>query len=107
MRTLEVEGLQRMKKFRTTIPDPDGKRAGDLPDRDFAAEAPNWVWVTDFTYVRTWAGFVYGAFVVDVFAQRIVGWQASTSKTVDMVITPCGSRCDSDNAKDTRSHQGR
>ena len=80
--------MRRAKKLRTTVPDPDGKRAGDLLNRDFTASAPNRVWVTDFTYVRTWAGFVYVAFVVDAFAQRIVGCHASTSKKVDLVMTP-------------------
>lgn len=88
MRTLGLEGVRRAKKLRTTIPDPNGKRAGDLLNRDFIAAAPNLVWVTDFTYVRTWAGFVYVAFVLDVFAQRIVGWHASSSKKVDLVMTP-------------------
>ncbi|GAP79964.1 mobile element protein [Brachybacterium sp. SW0106-09] len=88
MRALGLEGARRVKKLRTTIADPDGKRAGDLLNRDFTASAPNRVWVTDFTYIRTWAGFVYVAFVVDVFAQRIVGWQASASKKVDLVMTP-------------------
>ena len=84
MRTLGLEGIRRAKKLRTTIPNPDGKRAGDLLNRDFTAPAPNLVWVTDFTYVRTWAGFVYVAFVVDVFAQRIVGWHASSSMRTDL-----------------------
>ena len=57
-----------------------GIRAGDLLDRDFTAAAPNRTWVTDFTYVRTWAGFIYVAFIVDVFAQRIVAWHAATTK---------------------------
>jgi len=73
MRTLGLVGVRRDKGTRTTIPGKDGKRAGDLLDRDFTAPAPNRVWVTDFTYVRTWAGFCYVAFIVDVFAQRIVG----------------------------------
>ena len=88
MRTLGLEGVRRVKKVRTTIPDKDGKRAGDLLDRDFTAPAPNRVWVTDFTYVRTWAGFVYVAFILDVYAQRIVAWHASTSKVTDLVMTP-------------------
>ena len=88
MRTLGLERIRRAKKLRTTIPNSDGKRAGDLLNRDFTASAPNRVWVTDFTYVRTWAGFVYVASVLDVFAQRIVGWHASTSKRVDLVMTP-------------------
>jgi transposase InsO family protein len=73
---------------RTTIPAKDGKRAGDLLDRNFTAPAPNLVWVTDFTYCRTWAGFVYVTFIVDVFAQRIVAWHASTSKATDLVMIP-------------------
>lgn len=59
----------------------------DLLDRDFTA-APNRVWVTDFTYVRTWAEFVYVAFIIDVFAHRIVAWHASMSKTTDLVMAP-------------------
>src|SRR5690606_39457569 len=88
MRTLGLEGIRRAKKLRTIIPNPNGKRAGDLLNRDFTAPAPNLVWVTDFTYVRTWAGFVYVAFVVDVLAQRIVGWPASSSMRTDLVMTP-------------------
>lgn len=88
MRTLGLGGLQRVKKFRTTNPDPDGKRISDLPNRDFIAETPNRVWATDFTDVCIWAGFVFVAFIVDGFAQRIVGGHASTSKKVDRVITP-------------------
>ena len=76
------------KGIRTTIPSKDGKRAGDLLDRDFTAPAPNRVWVTDFTYVRTWAGWVYVAFIVDVFAQRIVAWHAATNKETDLVMIP-------------------
>lgn len=88
MRTLGLSGVRRDKGMRTTIPAKDGKRAGDLLDRVFTAGAPNCVWVTDFTYVRTWAGFVYVAFIVDVFAQRIVAWHASTSKATDLVMIP-------------------
>src|SRR5699024_994746 len=88
MRTLGLQGVVRAKKIRTTIPGADGKRAGDLLNRDFSAAAPDLVWVTDFTYVRTWAGFVFVAFVLDVFAQRIVGWYASSSMRVDLVMTP-------------------
>jgi transposase InsO family protein len=73
---------------RTTIPAKDGRRAGDLLNRDFTACAPNRTWVMDFTYVRTWAGFVYVAFIVDVFAQMIVAWNAATTKQTDLVMTP-------------------
>jgi putative transposase len=89
MRTLGLSGVRRDKGVRTTIRAKDGKRAGDLLDRDFTAQAPNLVWVTDFTYVRTWSpAWVYVAFIVDVFSQRIVAWHASTSKQVDLVMTP-------------------
>ena len=88
MRTLGLVGVRRDKTTRTTIPAKDGVRAGDLLNRDFTAPAPNRIWVTDFTYVRTWAGFTYVAFVVDVFAQKIVAWHAATSKTTDLVMIP-------------------
>ena len=88
MRLLGLAGVRRDKGTRTTIPAKDGVRAGDLLNRDFTAPAPNRVWVTDFTYVRTWAGFTYVAFVVDVFAQKIVAWHAATSKATDLVMIP-------------------
>jgi|SRR5215218_3861403 transposase InsO family protein len=88
MRVLGLAGVRRGKGVRTTIPAKDGTRAQDLLDRDFTAEAPNRVWVTDFTYVRSWAGFGYVAFIVDVFAQKIVAWHAATSKTTELVMTP-------------------
>ena len=88
MRSLGLAGVRRDKGIRTTIPAKDGKRAGDLLDRDFAAVAPNRVWVTDFTYCRTWAGFVYVAFILDVFAQRIVAWHVAATKQTDLVMTP-------------------
>jgi transposase InsO family protein len=89
MRALGLSGVRRDKGVRTTIPAKDGKRAGDLLDRDFTAPAPNRVWVTDFTYVRTWSpAWVYVAFIVDVFSQRVVAWHASTSKATDLVMTP-------------------
>ena len=88
MRDLGMNGVRRGKGVRTTVPASDGHRAGDLLDRDFTAPAPNTRWVADFTYCRTWAGFVYVAFVVDVYAQRIVGWQAASTKVTDLVLTP-------------------
>ena len=88
MRTLGLVGVRRDKTTRTTIRAKDGIRAGDLLNRQFTAPAPNRVWVTDFTYVRTWAGFCYVAFIVDVFAQKIVAWHAATSKATDLVMIP-------------------
>ena len=88
MRSLGLQGIRRSKGIRTTIPGKDGRRAGDLLDRDFSAVAPNRTWVMDFTYVRTWAGFVYVAFIVDVFAQKIVAWNIGSTKAVELVDTP-------------------
>jgi putative transposase len=86
MRELGLAGAVRGKTKRTTIPAPDGIRAGDLVNRDFTAEAPNRLWVADFTYVATWSGTVYVAFAVDVFSRRIVGWKAATSMRTDLVL---------------------
>jgi transposase InsO family protein len=89
MRLLGLSGVRRDKHVRTTIPAKDGIRAGDLLDRDFTAAAPNRVWVTDLIYVRAWpAAWVYVAFIVDVFSQRIVAWHASTSHATHLVMTP-------------------
>jgi putative transposase len=86
MRRLGITGAVRGKTVRTTIQDPGGVRAADLVNRQFAAGAPNRLWVADFTYVATWAGTVYVAFAIDVFSRKIVGWQASTSKETDLVL---------------------
>jgi putative transposase len=88
MRTLGLEGIRRDKGVRTTIPGKDGIRAGDLLNRDFTAPRPDHTWVMDFTYCRTWAGWVYVAFIVDVYSQRIVAWHAQTSKHVELVMIP-------------------
>ena len=88
MRLLSLSGIRRDKGIRTTIPAKDGNRAGDLLNRDFTAPCPDHTWIADFSYVRTWAGFVYVAFIVDVFAQRIVGWHADTSMRTDLVLIP-------------------
>lgn len=88
MRALALSGVRRDKHPRTTIPAKDGIRARDLPNRDFTAPAPNRVWVTDYTYVRTWAGWVHVAFIVDRFSQKIVSWHASTSQQTDLVMVP-------------------
>ncbi len=88
MRALGLSGIRRDKGIRTTIPAKDGVRAGDLLNRDFTAPRPDHTWVMDFTYCRTWAGWVYVAFIVDVFSQRIVAWHAQTSKHVELVMIP-------------------
>ena len=87
-KALGLNGIRRSKGIRTTIPGKGGRRAGDLLNRDFTACAPNRTWVMDFTYCRTWAGFVYVSFIVDVFAQKIVAWHAATCKDVELVMVP-------------------
>ena len=88
MRLLGLSGVVRGKPHRTTIADQGADRAPDLLNRDFTALAPNLKWVTDFTYVRSWSGFVYVAFILDVYAQRIVAWHCQMRKTVDLVSIP-------------------
>ena len=88
MRLLGHAGIRRGRQVRTTIARKDGRRAGDLLNRDFTAPAPNQVWVADFTYCRTWAGFCYTAFVVDVFTDRIVSWHVQSTKHAELVTIP-------------------
>ena len=88
MRDEGLFGVLRGKDHRTTIPGKDGKRAGDLLDRDFTAPCPNRVWVADFTYCRTWAGFVYVSFIIDVFSRKIVGWHVMTTRPTELVLVP-------------------
>lgn len=80
-----MRGLIRGRKVRTTIGGKDVRRAGDLLNRDFRTTAPNRAWVTDFTFVSTWAGFTYVAFAIDLYSRAIVGWSASTVKDVTFV----------------------
>lgn len=79
-------GASRGTRVRTTIPGPREQRPRDLVDRDFTAPAPNRLWVADFTYVATWSGTVYVAFIIDVFSRRIVGWRAATTMTTELVL---------------------
>ena len=74
------------RKWRTTIPDAAAARPADLVNRQFQAERPNQLWVADFTYVATWSGVVFVAFVIDVFARRIVGWRVSRSMKAELVL---------------------
>jgi putative transposase len=85
MRDEGMAGLVRGRKTVTTIPAKSSTRAGDMLNRQFTAPRPNHTWVTDFTYVPTWSGFVYVAFVIDLFSRSIVGWQASTVKDTAFV----------------------
>jgi len=79
-------GALRAKKIRTTLADTTNHRPTDLVDRDFTATAPNQLWVADFTYVATWSGTVYVAFIIDVFSRRIVGWRATTNMSTELVL---------------------
>ena len=74
------------KKYRTTLPDTAATRPADLVNRQFQAERPNQLWVADFTYVATWSGVVFVAFVIDVFARRIVGWRVARSMKAELVL---------------------
>jgi putative transposase len=86
MRQMGLVGAVRGRKPRTTVPAEVAARPADLVDRNFTAERPNQLWVADLTYVTTWAGFVYVAFVIDVFARLIVGWRVSRSLSSDLAL---------------------
>jgi putative transposase len=86
MRTLGIAGAVRGKPRRTTIPDPAAARAPDLVNRQFTATRPNQLWVSDFTYVATWSGTVYVAFVIDAFSRLIVGWRSAASMRTELVL---------------------
>ena len=81
-----LRGVVRGHRVRTTSPDLMADRPCDLVERAFRAERPNQLWVADFTYVATWRGMVYVAFVIDVFSRRIVGWRASVSMRTDLAL---------------------
>jgi putative transposase len=86
MRTLGLQGVRRGKRPRTTIPDDLAVRPADLVERRFSASAPNRLWVADLTYVKTHSGWVYVAFVIDVYSRFVVGWQASRSLRSDLAL---------------------
>jgi putative transposase len=86
MREMGLKGVARGKKIVTTNPDTARPCPDDKVNRAFHAERPNQLWVSDFTYVPTWSGTVYVAFVIDVFARRIVGWRVSTLMTTQFVL---------------------
>ena len=86
MRAQGLRGVSRGRVVKTTIPDEHAERPLDLVNREFSAQRPNQLWVADLTYVSTWRGFVYTAFVVDVFSRKIVGWRVSSSLRTDFVL---------------------
>lgn len=86
MRAMGLQGVRRGKTVKTTVSDPAAPCPRDRVNRNFTAPRPNMLWVSDFTYVPTWAGFAYVAFVIDVFARYIVGWRVSGSMRTDFVL---------------------
>jgi putative transposase len=86
MRSLGIRGVVRGRKCRTTIPAECPDRPLDRVKRQFQASRPNQLWVADFTYVATWSGFVYVAFVIDVFARRVIGWRVARSMHAELVL---------------------
>lgn len=86
MRSMGLQGAVRGKVKRTTIPSKENRDPFDLVKRNFTATRPNQLWVADFTYVATWAGFVFVAFIIDVFSRMIVGWRASTSMSAGLTL---------------------
>jgi putative transposase len=86
MRELHLQGVRRGKPHKTTTPDQAATQPADLVERDFSASRPNQLWVADLTYVPTWSGFVYVAFIIDAFSRFLVGWQASQSLRTDLAL---------------------
>jgi putative transposase len=86
MRQMGLRGVIRGKTWKTTKPDTSAQRPADLVDRQFTVTAPNRLWVADLTYVRTWAGMTYAAFVMDAYSRRILGWQTSTTLRTDLAL---------------------
>ena len=86
MKAMGLQGVVRGQRLQTTISDPATPCPLDRVNRQFAADRPNRLWVSDFTYVATWSGFVYVGFVIDVYARKIVGWRASRTATAGFVL---------------------
>jgi putative transposase len=86
MRALGLQGVRRGRRHLTTRPDPAADRAPDLVGRDFTAAAPNRLWLVDFTYVPTWSGTVFTAFVTDAYSRRIVGWRTAASMPTELPL---------------------
>jgi len=87
MRQASIQGAKRRgKPWRTTKPDPEAHRRPDLVERDFSAAAPNRLWVGDLTYLRSWEGVTYLAFVIDAFSRKVIGWQLASHMRTDLVL---------------------
>lgn len=86
MRQMGLRGYIRGKRFKTTVPDTGAVRPADLVERQFIATRPNQLWVADFTYVATWRGLVFVAFVIDVCSRMIVGWRVASTMKTELVL---------------------
>jgi putative transposase len=86
MRQMGIRGVSRKRKVRTTVPDDNAGRPADLVERDFTADAPNELWVTDLTFVSTWAQTAYVCFIIDAFSRMIVGWRVASHMRTVMVL---------------------
>jgi putative transposase len=86
MGELGIEGVKRSRRVRTTRPGDRAERAPDLVERDFTADRPDRLWVTDLTFVPTWSGVAYVCFIVDAFSRRIVGWRTASHMRTEMVL---------------------
>ena len=86
MRLAGIEGIRRRRRVRTTRPTEGAVRPADLVERDFSATRPNRLWVSDLTYVATWAGVAYVCFIIDAFSRRIVGWRVAAHMRTSMVL---------------------
>jgi transposase InsO family protein len=86
MRQLGLRGAVRGRAYKTTRPDLAAQRPADLVERQFVADRPNQLWVADFTYVATWQGFVFVAFIIDVYSRMIVGWRVTNSVKTELVL---------------------
>ena len=86
MASMGLQGAVRGRRAVTTVAKPDDSRPMDLVKREFSASRPNQLWVADFTFVATWTGFVYVAFVIDVFSRMIVGWRVSSSMSAELTL---------------------
>jgi putative transposase len=83
---LEIRGFSRSRRVKTTTPDPAATRHPDLVKRDFSATAPNQLWVTDLTFVPTWAGVAYVCFIIDAYSRMIVGWRVASHMRTETVL---------------------
>jgi putative transposase len=104
MRQMGLQGAVRGKPKRTTVPSDHDPRPLDLVQRVFHADRPNQLWVADFTYVTTWAGFVYVAFIIDVFSRMIVGWRVARSMSAELTLDALEQALWARNAKDDLIH---